>query len=224
MPSSSSPSGSALQNTIPLPIGAAVRPKRKRRWVLPVVALILLAIPLLIGSLVGAIYWQARTDEATQSDAIVVLGAAQYNGRPSEVLAARLEQTLALYEAGYAPLIVVTGGKMEGDVYTEAETSRNYLVSRGVPVGAIVIEDQSRDTWANLRGVDEVLEGRGVDSLLIVSDGFHLFRAELMARELGYSVHSSAATGSPIRPWSLTELSYVVREAGGVIAFIPSWF
>lgn len=212
------------QATAPLPQSGRARPSRKRRVILPLIAIAILAVPLLIGSLVGAIYWQARTDEATQSDAIVVLGAAQYNGRPSEVLEARLEQTLELYDAGFAPLIVVTGGKMEGDVYTEAETSRNYLVSRGVPVGAIVVEDQSRDTWASMRGVDDVLEGRDVESLLIVSDGFHLFRAELMARELGYSVHSSAATESPIRPWSSTELSYVVREAGGVIAFIPNYF
>ncbi|MEJ7838035.1 MAG: YdcF family protein, partial [Thermomicrobiales bacterium] len=160
-----------------------MRHKRRRRWVLLVIALTVLAVPLLIGSLVGAIYWQARTDEAMQSDAIVVLGAAQYNGRPSEVLEARLLRTLELYESGYAPLIVVTGGKIEGDVYTEAEASRNFLVAQGVPVSAIVLEDQSRDTWASLRGVKTVLGDRDVESLLIVSDGFHLFRAELMARE-----------------------------------------
>lgn len=200
------------------------RTSRKRRVLLPLIAIVVLIVPLLLASLIGAIYWQARTDEATPSDAIVVLGAAQYNGRPSYVLEARLERTLELYESGYAPLIVVTGGKMEGDAYTEAETSRNYLVSRGVPVGAIVVEDQSRDTWASMRGVVNALEGRDVNSLLIVSDGFHLFRAELMARKLGYSVRSSAAKESPIRPWSSTELSYVVREAGGVLAFIPNYF
>jgi uncharacterized SAM-binding protein YcdF (DUF218 family) len=188
---------------------------------MPLIVFVILAIPLLIGSLAGAIYLQARTDEAVRSDAIVVLGAAQWNGRPSDVLEARLVQALKLYDEGYAPLIVVTGGKQAGDAFTEAESSRNYLVDHGVPESAIVMEDESRDTWASIQGVDSVLEGRNVDSLLIVSDGFHLFRAEMMARHLGYEVHSSAATGSPIEPWSSTEFSYVVRETGGVIAFLP---
>ena len=212
---------SNTQDTSPLP---SVKRKRRFRWVLPLLVFLILAGPLLLASLVGAIYWQARTDEAVQSDAIVVLGAAQWNGRPSDVLESRLVQALALYDDGYAPLIVVTGGKMEGDAFTEAETSRNYLVDHGVPGSAILMEDESRDTWASMQGVHEVLKGTDVKSLLIVSDGFHLFRAELMARSLGYTVHSSAATTSPIKEWSSTEFSYVIREAGGVIVFLPKYF
>jgi uncharacterized SAM-binding protein YcdF (DUF218 family) len=192
--------------------------------VLPTIVFLVLAVPLLLGSLVGAIYWQARTDEAVRSDAIVVLGAAQWNGRPSDVLQARLDRALELYDDGYAPLIVVTGGKALGDAYTEAETGRNYLVDHGVPASAILEEDQSRDTWSSLLGVADVLRGTDVHSLLIVSDGFHLFRAEMMARHLGYEVHGSPATGSPIRAWSSTEFSYVVRETGGVLAFLPEYF
>lgn len=199
----------------------AARRKRRFRWIPPLLLFVVLVVPLLLASLIGVIYWQARTDEATTADAIVVLGAAQWNGRPSDVLQARLDQALVLHERGLAPLIVVTGGKAEGDAFTEAEASRRYLVDRGVPESAILMEDQSRDTWASIDGVHDLLAGTGVHSLLIVSDGFHLFRAEMMARHAGFEVHSSPAAESPIEPWSATEFSYVIRETGGVIAFLP---
>jgi uncharacterized SAM-binding protein YcdF (DUF218 family) len=221
---SDSAASTSIDDTQPLPSIAAPRRRRRFRWVVPTLVFLILAVPLLLGSLVGAIYWQARTDEAVRSDAIVVLGAAQWNGRPSDVLQARLDRALELYEEGYAPLIVVTGGKALGDAFTEAETGRNYLVDRGVPASAIIEEDQSRDTWSSLKGVDAALSGTDVHSLLIVSDGFHLFRAEMMARKLGYEVHGSPASDSPIRPWSSTEFSYVIRETGGVLAFLPNYF
>jgi uncharacterized SAM-binding protein YcdF (DUF218 family) len=182
------------------------------------------AIPIAILCIMGAVYWQARTDETHHVDAIVVLGAAQYNGRPSNVLRARLDHALELYRGGYAPAIIVTGGRMPGDVYTEAGTSEQYLLDRGVPADAILMEDEGRDTWGSLQGVAEVAEGSGIHDILIVSDGFHLFRAELMANNLGFESYSSPATDSPIEPWSGEEFSYVIRETGGVIAFIPRLF
>lgn len=206
---------------MPAIVPAPSRRRRRYRWLWSLVICLVLAVPLLLASLMGMIYWQARTAELVRSDAIVVLGAAQWNGRPSDVLEARLERALELFEAGYAPLIVVTGGNQPGDAYTEAETSRLWLEERGVPSAAIVEEDESRSTWENLQGADRVLEGRGVDSLLIVSDGFHLFRAELMARHLGFEVHSAPVEDGPIGEWSSTEFSYVVRETGAVIAFLP---
>jgi len=184
---------------------------------------IIFAIPLLLLSLVGAIYWQARTDEATRVDAIVVLGAAQWNGRPTDVLRARLDHALDLYEGGFAPYVIVTGGKQAGDAYTEAETSRNYLVERGVPEAAILLENTSHNTWGNIEGIHQIEAARDIHSLLIVSDGFHLFRAEMMARHAGFEVHSSAAPGSPIGKWSTNEFSYVLRETAGVIAFLPEY-
>lgn len=178
-------------------------------------------IPLSILLVGGAVYWEARTASSAQSDAIVVLGAAQYNGRPSEVFRARLDHALDLYQEGYAPLIVLTGGQQPGDAYTEAETGEQYLLDRGVPQSAIRWENEGRDTWQSMQGVADVLEGSGVESLLIVSDGFHLLRSELMARELGFTASGSASIDSPIRSWSGAELSYVIRETGGVLAFAP---
>jgi uncharacterized SAM-binding protein YcdF (DUF218 family) len=200
------------------------KPSRRYRWWTSVLFFVVAAIPIAILCIMGAVYWQARTDETRHVDAIVVLGAAQYNGRPSNVLRARLDHALELYRGGYAPAIIVTGGRMPGDVYTEAGTSEQYLLDRGVPADAILMEDEGRDTWGSLQGVAEVAEGSGIHDILIVSDGFHLFRAELMANNLGFESYSSPATDSPIEPWSGEEFSYVIRETGGVIAFIPRLF
>ena len=193
-----------------------------RRWLRWAFLFLVLLIPVSIMLVGGAVLWEARNGEAQAADAIVVLGAAQYNGRPSEVFQARLDQALTLYQEGYAPLIVLTGGKQPGDTYTEAETGAQYLLDRGVPQSAIRWENEGRDTWQSMRGVADVLEGSGVESLLIVSDGFHLLRSELMARELGFTAHGSASAGSPIDPWSGAEFSYVIRETGGIIAFVPT--
>lgn len=197
-------------------------PSGHRRWVVALFGVMLVPLIVVFGFM-AAIYIQARNDEARQVDAIVVMGAAQYNGRPSEVLSARLDHALSLYEQGYAPLIIVTGGNMPGDVYTEAGTSQQYLIDRGVPPAAILMEDEGRDTWDSMQGVAEVTTGRDIERVLIVSDGFHLFRSERMADAVGFEAYSSAAPDSPIRPWSANEFSYVIRETGAVIVQIPEW-
>lgn len=190
-------------------------------WVRSILLTLLLVLPLIPLLIAGAVVWQARTDEARTADAIVVLGAAQYNGRPSNVLSARLDHALDLYERGIAPRIVVTGGRAEGDTYTEAESGFMYLEERGVPGSAILMESEGTDTWSSMRGVAEILEDTDVHRIMIVSDGFHLLRSELMARELGFEAHSSAAPDSPIRPWSGGEFAHVIRETGGIVALIP---
>jgi uncharacterized SAM-binding protein YcdF (DUF218 family) len=184
--------------------------------------LAILLIPLTVLAVGGAVYREARNGEPREADAIVVMGAAQYNGRPSEVFRARLDHALALYEAGYAPRVILTGGKMPGDTYTEAETGAQYLVDRGVPASAVSWENEGRDSWQSMQGVANLLEGSDVESLLIVSDGFHLLRSEMMARELGFTAHGSAAPDSPIRPWTASEFSYVIRETGGIFALVPT--
>lgn len=225
------PRTSSVIDTAPLPDAPeagtlAVRSRRTlrgelSRWFIALALTVAAAIPLLCLSLAGAVIWQARVDQARPVDAIVVLGAAQYNGRPSPVLQARLDHALALYRQGYAPLLVVTGGKQPGDVYTEADAGQMYLTARGVPASAILMESQSHDTWDNLNGVRTQLRQRGVKRLLIVSDGFHILRAKLMARKLGFTAYGSPAKDSPIRPWTFEEMGYVVRETGGIFSFLP---
>lgn len=197
---------------------------RKLAWVRSFVVLVVLAIPLFLLLIAGAVYWQARTDEARTADAIVVLGAAQYNGRPSPVLSARLDHALALYDRDLAPLIVLTGGRASGDAYSEAQAGRLYLEERGVPSSAMVLENEGRDTLSSMEGVASVLEDSDITRLLLVSDGFHLLRSELMARHFGFEAHSSAAPDGPIRPWSGSEFAYVIRETGGILEFLPTMF
>ena len=107
-------------------------------------------------------------------------------------------------------------------VYTEADAGQMYLTARGVPASAILMESTSHDTWDNLKGVQVQLERRHAKRLLIVSDGFHILRAKLMARTLGFTSYGSPAKNSPIRPWTLEEMGYVVRETGGILAFLPT--
>lgn len=198
------------------------QPRGHRPWVV-LIAVLLLAIVLTVLGFMAAIYVQARNDEARETDAIVVMGAAQYNGRPSGVLSARLDHALTLYEQGYAPYIIVTGGKLEGDVYTEAGVSEQYLLDRGVPQQAILKEDEGEDTWESMQSVGEIARGREIETVLVVSDGFHLFRSERMAGAVGLDAYSSAAPDSPIKPWSGSEFSYVIRETGAVIFQMPDW-
>lgn len=190
-----------------------------RRWLprlILIVAVLAFMIPFV---LFAAIYKQSRTNEAHAADAIVVLGAAQFNGVPSQVFQARLDTALDLYRQGYAPLIVVTGGRIYGDQYTEAESGRNYLVDRGVPADAILMENVSHNTAASFVGVQKLLKPRGAQSLLIVSDGFHLYRSKMLARAAGFDAYGYASDHSPIRQGSATELRYMVRETFGVLAW-----
>lgn len=195
--------------------------KRKavRRWFLPVASLVALIIFLIPFVVFAAVYRQARTNEARQVDAMVVLGAAQFNGVPSQVFRARLDTAFDLYQQGYAPLIVVTGGRIYGDQYTEAESGRNYLIDRGVPPGAILMENVSHNTSASFEGVEQLLKPRGIKSLLLVSDGFHLYRSKMLARDAGFEAYGFAAESSPIRHGSATEFRYMVRETLGVLAW-----
>ena len=122
-----------------------------------------------------------RSDQAAQVDAIVVMGAAQYDGRPSPQLAARLDHVVTLYAEGLAPFVVVTGGKQPADRFTEAEASRDYLVERGVPADAILLESEGRTTYESMEGVADLLEARGLRRVLVVTDPFHSLRSRMIA-------------------------------------------
>jgi uncharacterized SAM-binding protein YcdF (DUF218 family) len=184
-----------------------------------VVVAVLGGVVLAVG-LVGAIYWQARTDQTRPVDAIVVLGTAQFNGRPGRVLQARLDRALEVYRDGAAPSVVVTGGRAPGDAFTEAEAARDYLLERGVPAEAILMENEGRDSWESMQGVASLLGEAGLRRVLLVSDGFHLFRVKLMAKDLGLTPFGTAAPESPIRRGGAGEFSYAVREAAAVVVHL----
>ena len=126
------------------------------------------------------------------ADAIVVLGAAQYHGQPSPVLQERLDHALELYDAGLAPVIVLTGGKQAADTFTEATTGYNYLRERGVPDEALLKEVDGRSTWDSLQAAHRFLSQRGADRIVLVTDDYHAYRVEAIAEEIGFD-----ATVSP---------------------------
>lgn len=221
-----SPPGPQRQDTARYPLiprivdgESTARPRRRlRRWGVPILVFLVLLGPLLELALVGAIYVQARIDQSRPVDAIVVLGTTQYNGRPSPTLQARLDRTIELYRENLAKTIIVTGGSMPGDAYTEAESGEMYLVNAGIPRQAIVLENEGRNSWQSMNGVAGILAARDLQSILIVSDGFHLLRLKMMARELGITAYSTASVGSPIRGGQ--EFGYVVREAVAITALL----
>jgi uncharacterized SAM-binding protein YcdF (DUF218 family) len=190
------------------------------RWLVTLGLTLLVAAALLSGSLVVAIYMAARSNQERQVDAIVVMGAAQFNGRPSAVLKARLDTTFRVWEDGVAPVIIVTGGKMPGDQFTESEASRDYLVDLGVPDDAIVLENEGRTSRSSLQRVESIARDRGIHSVLIVSDGFHLFRSKLIADRAGLDAFGVPVTNGPISPWSVTEFKYVLRESAATVAYL----
>jgi uncharacterized SAM-binding protein YcdF (DUF218 family) len=167
--------------------------------------------------------WRAaRHDGARPSDAIVVLGAAQYDGRPSPVLAARLDHALALYEDGIAPVIVVTGGRQEGDRFTEAAAAATYLHEHGVPDDAILRETTGRSSWESLAASARFLAERDLTQVVLVSDPYHAARIDAIASEVGLDASVSPTRTSPIRgaaEWRRFASETVRVAAGRIFGF-----
>jgi uncharacterized SAM-binding protein YcdF (DUF218 family) len=136
-------------------------------------------------------------DNRRHVDAIVVLGAAQYNGRPSPILAARLDHAIDLYKQGYAPYFVVTGGKLQGDNYTEAATGRSYAIAHGVPAAAILAETTGGSTLESMRNVAALFEASGLHSAVFVSDRTHMLRVLRLAADEGIEAWGSPTQTSP---------------------------
>ena len=166
----------------------------------------------------------SQQDERRPVDAIVVLGAAQYNGRPSPVLRARLDHALGLYRDGLAAVVVVTGGVGLGDTTSEALVGQRYLTTHGIPVKSVVARPQGRTTMASMTAVAQWLRRRGLHRVLLVSDPFHMFRLRLEARRTALEAYTSPTESSPISENPVLELRYLFAEGFKVpIAWVRSW-
>jgi uncharacterized SAM-binding protein YcdF (DUF218 family) len=186
-------------------------------------AIVALAGALGAGMLVGyttlRVWQRGDVDEAPaigSADAIVVLGAAQYDGKPSPVFRARLDHAISLWRAGRAPLLVTTGGRRDGDRTTEAATGRAYAIAQGVPPGAILMEDQGRSTLESVQAVAGILRGRDLGATIFVSDRLHMLRVLRMAKDLGIDAHGSPATDSPSDATLDRRLDATVHELGAL--------
>ena len=163
-------------------------------------------------SAIMVIFWSQR-DASRPASAIVVLGAAQYVGRPSPVLRARLDHAIALYKNGLAPLLVVTGGKGPRDTISEAEASHAYAVRQGVPDSAILVESAGRTSEESMNAVALMMHARGMRDAVLVSDPFHMLRLQVLATELGITPYTSPTQTSPISSNRELVAEYVLSES-----------
>jgi len=174
-----------------------------------------IAVLLLLGwvaTLVAVVVVGAR-DEAARADAIVVLGAAQYEGRPSPVLRARLDHALALYMGRLAPVVIVTGGTGVGDTTSEAQVSRRYLLQHGVPDSAVIMETHGLTTSQSLNAVAGIVGALPGHTVILVSDPFHMLRLSILARGLGLRPLTSPTRTSPISASPAYQWKYVFAES-----------
>jgi uncharacterized SAM-binding protein YcdF (DUF218 family) len=163
-------------------------------------ALAFFAITFVYLSVVFVQVWMAaRRDDARPADAIIVLGAAQFDGRASKVLAARLDHAIDLYRKGIAPIVVVTGGKQPGDRFTEASVGAAYLHDHDVPESAILRETTGRTSWQSLAAAARFLKERNLKSVVLVSDPYHSARIEDVAHDVGLKAATSPTRTSPIK-------------------------
>ena len=200
----------------PTPVGGVPIRRRwgwGRRTLVGIAVVVLLAVGYYAITLYQ-VHSTGLSDQARQVDAIVVMGAAQYDGRPSPQLAARLDHAADLWRLGLAQVLVVTGGNQPGDRFTEASASANYLEERGVPSEAILQESQGHSTYASLDRVADMLHARGLFRVLLVSDPFHCLRSRLTAQELGLVAYVSPTRTSPVG--GAKEFGKEMEEAAGI--------
>ncbi|WP_141577310.1 YdcF family protein [Actinomadura sp. WMMA1423] len=182
----------------------------------------LLAVAVLTPVTVGArIWYQARQDERPRSDAIIVLGAAQYNGVPSPTLKWRLQHALDLYRHGVAPAIVTVGGKAPGDNYTEAGAGRTWLIDKGgVPASRVFAVPVGRDTLESMKAVGKEFDRHHWSSGVIVTDPWHGLRSKKMAEDSGIKAAASPTRSGPSVQTRDTQFHYIVRETGGYLSYV----
>lgn len=165
------------------------------------------------------IWDQGNRDERPAADAIVVMGAAQYDGRPSPLFAARLDHAIELFHNGVAPWLVVTGGKREGDRTTEAATARAYAIRHDVPEEAILTEDQSRTTLQSIRFVAALMADRELETAVFVSDPSHMLRVLRMASDEGITGYGSPTRTSPVERDVARRADAIVHELGALAIY-----
>lgn len=186
--------------------------RSRARWSMIGTALALLLVGGWVISLLMVLAWEER-DTPHPASAIVVLGAAQYMGRPSPVLRARLDHAIALWRKGLAPRLLLTGGVGDGDTMSEAEASRRYALNRGVPDSAILIEGRGRTTSESIHQVALIMDTLPTREVILVSDPFHMLRLAILARRSGLEPYTSPTRSSPISASRRQAWKYALGES-----------
>ena len=180
-------------------VGSLRERRGRRRLLVRIAAVVVLAGVVYLTVTFAQVWLASRHDGARAADAAVVLGAAEYNGRPSPVLQGRLDHAFDLYDDGLVHVIVVTGGRQEGDRFTEGQVGYLYLRDQGVPDEDLLVEDQGTNTWESLAAAARILRQRDLTRAVLVTDGYHALRVDAIADELGLdaSVSPSRKGGNP---------------------------
>jgi uncharacterized SAM-binding protein YcdF (DUF218 family) len=186
--------------------------RRVLKWAALLMVLVLMSIGGYWVYLYRAVRASASRDEAKVSDVIIVLGAAQYNGRPSKILKARLDHALELYTRGFAKAIITTGGYGPDPNYSEAQVSTEYLMKHGVNLIDIVTEQASLTTRDSIRAATVLMKSKDWKTVVVVSDGFHLYRLREMFEDEGLTAYTSPAPASPIESSASQRFWYSLRE------------
>jgi uncharacterized SAM-binding protein YcdF (DUF218 family) len=188
------------------------QPSRSNLFTRLVQAIVVLLVIGWLASLAGVLVWERR-DDARSADAIVVLGAAQYDGRPSPVLRARLDHALSLWTRHLAPRLVLTGGMGDGDTTSEAAVGRRYAVKHGVPDSAILMETRGRSTAESMQRVAVLMDTLPRRDVILVSDPFHMLRLAILAHRFGMTPRTSPTRTSPISASRTERWRYALSES-----------
>jgi uncharacterized SAM-binding protein YcdF (DUF218 family) len=187
-------------------------PRKRSNWSRLAFTVALLVFGTWVLALIGVLFWEQR-DEARPAAAIVVLGAAQYVGRPSPVLRARLDHAIELFKRGLSRRMIFTGGFGDGDTTSEAAVGQRYAIQHGVPPAAILIENNGRSTSQSLKHVATLMERETSREIILVSDPFHMLRLSILARRYGLTPYTSPTQTSPISSSRRESLRYVLSES-----------
>lgn len=180
-----------------------------RRWLIGAVA----ALLALWAASLGLVLYAGARPVLRPADAILVLGAAQYNGRPSPVFRARLDHAIALFRQGYAPRLILTGGVGSGDTLSEGEVAQRYALAEGIPESAMLVEREGATSAESMAAAAALMREHELITALIVSDSYHMLRLELLARRLGIRAFRAPTPGAPIDRSTAERRRYVLRES-----------
>ena len=185
------------------------------RRIITAVILLIVIVPLFVAL---RIWDTGHVAKPVKSDAIVILGAAQYNGRPSDLLDARIKDAADLYNRALAPRILTVGAAAKGDVYSEAQSSANALISRGISRKHIAAISIGKDTLSSSVAYASYMKAKGYSSVIIATDPYHCYRAVAMAGDLGLQATCSPTTKGP-GTLQATGIRYIIRETGAYLAY-----
>lgn len=182
------------------------------RVVTKALAVLIGIVLIVLGAVAGRVWWVARDDDRRASDVIVVLGAAQFDGRPSSVLTARLDHARRLFSTNVAPHVITVGGKREGDRFTEAAAGERWLAEHGVPRRSVVAVESGDNTLNSLQAVAAGMDDAGWTTAVVVTDPWHALRASKIARDQGIDAVMSPTRQGPAVRTRETQIRYVARE------------